>query len=93
MKNIKMKSISFTYKITEQSLRQIFWVYISPVWGPGLVRSVWQKARGWMAGVKFLAGESDVSLLHSVQTSSGAHPAYYSTGTGGSLPRGKAARA
>jgi hypothetical protein len=63
MKNKKMKSTSFTYKITEQSLiktgtgdlqRQIFWVYTSPMQGAGLVQSVVQQATGWMAGVKFL---------------------------------------
>jgi hypothetical protein len=31
------------------------------------------------------------SLLHSVQTDSGAHPASYPTGTGDSFPGGKAA--
>jgi hypothetical protein len=33
------------------------------------------------------------SLLHRVQTGSGAHPAFYSTGTGSSFPGGKAIRA
>jgi hypothetical protein len=33
---------------------------------------------------------SEFSLLHIVQTGSGAHPSYYSMGTGGSFPRGKA---
>jgi hypothetical protein len=35
----------------------------------------------------------DVSLLHSVQTGSGAHPASYPMGTGGSFPGDKAAGA
>jgi hypothetical protein len=32
-------------------------------------------------GVRFLAGSRDFSLLHSVQTASGAHPASYPMGT------------
>jgi hypothetical protein len=35
----------------------------------------------------------DFSLLHSIQTSSGVNPASYTMGTGGSIPRGKAAGA
>jgi hypothetical protein len=34
-------------------------------------------------------GVQDLSLLHSVQTDSGAHPTSYSMGTGGSFPGGK----
>jgi hypothetical protein len=36
---------------------------------------------------------SEFSLLHVVQTGSGAHPASYPMGTGGSFPGGKAAGA
>jgi hypothetical protein len=39
-----------------------------------------------MAGVRFPAGTRDFSLLHSVQTGSGAHPASYIMGTGGYFP-------
>jgi hypothetical protein len=35
------------------------------------------------AGVRFPARAADLSLLHSVQTGSGAHPASYPVGTGG----------
>jgi hypothetical protein len=35
----------------------------------------------------------ELSLLHVVQTGSGAHPASYLMGTGGSFPGGKAAGA
>jgi hypothetical protein len=38
------------------------------------------RAAGWTAGVRHL------SLLHSFQIGSGAHPASYSVGTGGSFP-------
>jgi hypothetical protein len=39
---------------------------------------------GWATQVRFPAVK-DFSLLHSVQTDSGAHPASYSMGTGGSF--------
>jgi hypothetical protein len=41
-------------------------------------------------GVWVLVG-SEFSLLHIIQTSSGAHPASYPMVTGSSFPRGKAA--
>jgi hypothetical protein len=41
-------------------------------------------------GVRVPVGE-EFSLLHVVQTGSGAHPACYPMGTGGSFPRSKAA--
>jgi hypothetical protein len=43
-------------------------------------------------GVRVPVG-SEYSLLHIVQTGSGAHPASYPMGTGGSFPDGKAAGA
>jgi hypothetical protein len=42
-------------------------------------------ATGWTAGVRFPARARDISLLHSVHTSSEAHPASYPVGTGGSF--------
>jgi hypothetical protein len=44
-------------------------------------------------GVRFSEGAVYFSLHHRVQTGSGAHPASYTMGTGGSFPGGKAARA
>jgi len=41
---------------------------------------------------RFLAGVGNFSPYHCVQTSSGAHPAYYPMGTRGSFPRGKVTR-
>jgi hypothetical protein len=41
-------------------------------------------------GVRALV-QSEFSLLHIVETGSGAHPTSYPMGTGGSLPWGKAA--
>jgi hypothetical protein len=43
-------------------------------------------------GVRFPAGAGDFSLLHRVQTGSGAQPASSLMGTGVSLPGGKAVR-
>jgi hypothetical protein len=43
--------------------------------------------------VRFPAGAGNFSLHHLVQNGSGAHPASYLMGTGGSLPGGKAAGA
>jgi hypothetical protein len=40
----------------------------------------------WMIGFRFLAGAENFSLRHRVQTSTGAHPASYSIGTGVSPP-------
>jgi hypothetical protein len=47
-----------------------------------------------MTGVQFLARAimGDFSLHHHIQRDSGAHPASYSMGTGGTYPREKAAR-
>jgi hypothetical protein len=45
---------------------------------------------GWGIRVRFLAGETDFSLLRSIQTGSRAHPASCQMGTG--VPRGEAAR-
>jgi hypothetical protein len=46
-----------------------------------------------MTGVRFPEGTGNFSLHRRVQTGSGAHPASYSMGTGGSFPGGKAAGA
>jgi hypothetical protein len=40
--------------------------------------------------VRFPAGAGNFSLRHRVQNGSGAHPASYPRGTGGSFPGGKA---
>jgi hypothetical protein len=42
------------------------------------------------SGVRFSAGTGNFSLHHRVQNDSGAHPASYPMGTGGSFPGGKA---
>jgi hypothetical protein len=43
------------------------------------------QATGWTAGAGFPTGR-DFSLLHNVQTGSGAYPASYPVGTGGDFP-------
>jgi hypothetical protein len=47
----------------------------------GIAQSVQRHGTCWTAGVRFLAGARDFSLLHSVQTGSGAHPASCPMGT------------
>jgi hypothetical protein len=54
------------------------------------IRSLCIHSTAWTAWVRFPEVQ-DFSLLHSVQTGSGAHPASYQMGTGGSFPGGKAA--
>jgi hypothetical protein len=44
-----------------------------------------------MRGVRFPVGAGNFSLHHRLQTGSGAHPASYPMGTGGSFPGSKAA--
>jgi hypothetical protein len=57
------------------------------------MRSGQRLATGWTIGVLFQAGAGNFSLHHRVQTGSGAHPASYAMGIGGSFPGGKAAGA
>jgi hypothetical protein len=55
-------------------------------------RNVWKlykctiELTAWKAEVQFPSGARIFSLLHSVQTGSGAHSTSYSVDTGGSLP-------
>jgi hypothetical protein len=44
---------------------------------------------GWTVEVLFAGGARDLSLLHGVQTGSGAHPASYIMGIEGSFPGDK----
>jgi hypothetical protein len=53
--------------------------------GVGIAQSV--QRRSGQPGVRSQAGTSDFSLLHRIQTGSGAHPAYYPIGTGGKTAR------
>jgi hypothetical protein len=56
-----------------------------------IAQSIQWRATGWTAWVRFPTGSKDFSLLHRVQTGSGAHPASYVMGTGGSFPDDKEA--
>jgi hypothetical protein len=62
---------------------------------PGPPRYFWslvvRQVRGRTAGVRFLAEETDVSLLRNVQTGSGAHLDSYPIGNWGCFSRSKAA--
>jgi hypothetical protein len=58
------------------------------MWWAGVAQSVQRLATGWTTeGSEFESQYGqEFSLLHVVQTGSGAHPASYSMGTGGSFP-------
>jgi hypothetical protein len=58
---------------------------------PWIAQSVWKRAIRWKAKVRVPVGLS-FCLIYSIHTGSGAHPASYPMGTGGSFPRVKAAR-
>jgi hypothetical protein len=45
----------------------------------------WARKEMKIFGVWFLVWEREFSILHNVQTGSGAHPAYYAVGTGGEV--------
>jgi hypothetical protein len=50
--------------------------------GAAIAQSIQRWATGCTAGVRFPTWARHFSLLHSVQTGSGAHPASYPMGTG-----------
>jgi hypothetical protein len=54
-----------------------------------IVQSVLVLATNWTIDDRFPAGAGNFSLLHRVQTTSGAYPASYPMGTGGSFFGGK----
>jgi hypothetical protein len=54
---------------------------------------MWRRARIWTARVQFPAQEKDISLLHTVKTTSGAHLASYPVDIVRSFPGGKVAEA
>jgi hypothetical protein len=55
-----------------------------------VAQSVQCMTTGWKIGVRSPAGAGDFSSSPCVQIGSGAHPASYPMGTGGSFPGGKA---
>jgi hypothetical protein len=88
--------------------RRVDWIQLaqSHIQTPVLVLIVLKKSRDSSVGialgyglddrgsrVRFPAGAGNFSLQHHVQNGSGAHPAYYPMGTGGSFSGGKAAGA
>jgi hypothetical protein len=52
----------------------------------GIAQFAKRRATSWKAGVRFLAGSRGVSVSHSVQNGTGAHPVSYTIGSGGSVP-------
>jgi hypothetical protein len=61
----------------DTSIYLLIYIYV----GYGIPQSKYVRATSWTAGVRFSARESDFSLLHSIQTGSGARPASYTMGT------------
>jgi hypothetical protein len=59
----------------------------------GTSQSVQRWAMGWKDRVRFPEEARDSSLVHSVQTGSGAHPTSYLMNAGRSFFEGKAASA
>jgi hypothetical protein len=55
-----------------------------------VAQSVYCLTMDWTAGVRSPTGAEDFSSNFCIQTGSGAHPASYTVGTGGSFPGGKA---
>jgi hypothetical protein len=53
--------------------------------GSRISQAIQRRATGWTAGVRFPREAKDFSLLRTPQTGSGAHPASYSKGSGGSF--------
>jgi hypothetical protein len=56
----------------------------------GSAQSVQYLTTDWTAGVRSPTEAEDFSSNLCIQTGSGAHPASYTVGTGGSFPGGKA---
>jgi hypothetical protein len=52
----------------------------------GIAQSIQRCIKGWAAGVRISAGARDLSLLQSVQTGSGTHPANYTLRDNGPFP-------
>jgi hypothetical protein len=64
----------------------LFWSKVdSAVKEAGIAQTVYWRVTGWAAWVRL----QDFSILHGIQTGSGAHPTSYPMGTRGSFPRVK----
>jgi hypothetical protein len=68
-------------------------VFLYVLAGSGIAQWYSAGLRVGLSGVRVLAGAGNLSLRHRVHTGSGAHPASYPMGTGGSVPEGKVAGA
>jgi hypothetical protein len=65
--------------ITLRTLSPTFLNILTPT-AVGIAQSVWRRAKGWVARLRFPTVQ-DFSALHRVQADSGAHPASYPIGT------------
>jgi hypothetical protein len=74
--------------VVAQLVKKFLWPLRNPKFhclsGTGIALSVYRWATSWKAGVRFPTGTIYFSLLHSIQTGSGARPASYPMGSGGS---------
>jgi hypothetical protein len=66
----------------------IFYNYVLIIKGARIAQSVYRRATGWMAWVRFPAGERDFSILHSVQNNAGATPSLLFNEYLGLFPKG-----
>jgi hypothetical protein len=64
-------------------------LYSCVSWKAQLLQRPGYRLNGWGTSVWFPVGARDSSLLHRIQTSSGAHQTAYLMGTGGSFAGGK----
>jgi hypothetical protein len=74
--------VSHPYKITGK-------IIVLHILSCTLAQSVQSLTTDWTAGVQSLTEAEDFSSNLCIETNSGAHPASYKIGTGGSFPRGK----
>jgi hypothetical protein len=77
-RNGKIKVVIFPIIIPKNQLQEVT---------GRTVQSIQRQATGWTAGARFSVRAKNLSLLHSVQTGSGAHAASYPTSTGCSSSR------
>jgi hypothetical protein len=75
--------------INKVILQRLHLENMQPLHTARVAQSVQCLTTDWTAGVQSPTEAEDFSSSLCFQTGSGAHPAYYTIGTGGSFPRGK----
>jgi hypothetical protein len=84
-------SYKSAHQLTNRGLK--LWQYMQWSQGSSVGITTGYGLGSWDSGIRFPFGAGNFSLFHSVQTSSGAHPASYPMDTGGSFTEGKVAKA